>query len=186
MWSTLYSDHHPFIIAPRGNPPLLAAKSFRFESAWLTDQMYHDKVSSCWNYEKSLNQNLRDLENFLSTWKPDMLGEVKAKKKHLLARLDGIQKNMHNDQARGFLLRLEKKLHKELKSINVMWIPPSSGWLKLNTDGASKTSSDRSGCGGLLRGPDGQWIHGFATQLGFCSAYVAELWGVYEGLSFGA
>lgn len=39
----------------------------------------------------------------------------------------------------------------------MMWRPPSIGWLKLNTDGASKVSS----------------------------AYVVELWGVYEGLRLG-
>jgi ribonuclease HI len=37
-------------------------------------------------------------------------------------------------------------------------------------------------CGGIIRGSDGEWLGGFAKNFRICSAYVAELWGVYEGL----
>jgi ribonuclease HI len=40
-----------------------------------------------------------------------------------------------------------------------------------------------AGCGGVLRGSHGEWLGGFAKGIGLCSAFVAELWGVYEGLS---
>ncbi|MCH81999.1 putative non-LTR retroelement reverse transcriptase, partial [Trifolium medium] len=39
-------------------------------------------------------------------------------------------------------------------------------------------------CGGVIRGSDGEWIGGFAKCLRMCSAYIAELWGVYEGLLY--
>jgi len=39
-----------------------------------------------------------------------------------------------------------------------------------------------AGCGGVLRDDNGKWICGFSKWLGVCSAYVAELWGVLEGL----
>jgi ribonuclease HI len=58
-----------------------------------------------------------------------------------------------------------------------------NGWVKLNTDGASKEEG-WAGCGGIIRGSDGEWLGGFAKNLGRCSAFVAELWGVYEGLSY--
>jgi ribonuclease HI len=64
---------------------------------------------------------------------------------------------------------------------NIHWQPPSLGWIRLNTDGASK-GEDIAGCGGVLRGNNGEWICGFSKGLGACSAYVAELWGVFEGL----
>jgi len=34
-----------------------------------------------------------------------------------------------------------------------------------------------------LQGEDGEWICGFSKCIGICSAYVAELWRVFEGLT---
>ncbi|KAK4258121.1 hypothetical protein QN277_007613 [Acacia crassicarpa] len=62
------------------------------------------------------------------------------------------------------------------------WVAPGSGWVKLNVDGASRGEGNLAGCGGLLRGSDGEWIAGFARKLGSCSANKAELWGVLTGL----
>ncbi|GAU46467.1 hypothetical protein TSUD_402340 [Trifolium subterraneum] len=69
--------------------------------------------------------------------------------------------------------------------INVMigWEPPSQGWVKLNTDGARKNERV-AGCGGIIRNNIGDWIGGFAKHVGSCSAFVAELWGVLEGLNY--
>ena len=64
---------------------------------------------------------------------------------------------------------------------NIHWQSPDLGWIRLNTDGASK-GEDIAGCGRVLRGNNGEWICGFSKGLGACSAYVAELWGVFEGL----
>ncbi|MCI23311.1 ribonuclease H protein, partial [Trifolium medium] len=41
-----------------------------------------------------------------------------------------------------------------------------------------------AGCGGIIRDSDGHWIGSFAKSLGTCSAYVAELWGIFEGLKY--
>ncbi|XP_061339568.1 uncharacterized protein LOC133286197 [Gastrolobium bilobum] len=38
----------------------------------------------------------------------------------------------------------------------IRWIPPEDGWIKLNTNGASKGNPGIASCGGLLRGPDGR------------------------------
>jgi hypothetical protein len=59
----------------------------------------------------------------------------------------------------------------------VKWTPPRIGWVKLNTNGASKEGK-RAGCGAFIRGSDMEWIGGFAKFLGTCNAYVAELRGV--------
>nr|ABN08136.1 Ribonuclease H [Medicago truncatula] len=50
-------------------------------------------------------------------------------------------------------------------------------------DGASK-GEGIAGCGGVLRGDSGECICGFSKGLGAYSAYVAELWGVFEDLKF--
>ncbi|KAK2422286.1 Polynucleotidyl transferase, ribonuclease H superfamily protein [Trifolium repens] len=63
------------------------------------------------------------------------------------------------------------------------WKPPVGDWIKLNTDGACK-DENVAGCGGILRNNAGEWCGGFAKHLGKCSAFVAELWGVLEGLQY--
>ncbi|PKI65311.1 hypothetical protein CRG98_014275 [Punica granatum] len=62
------------------------------------------------------------------------------------------------------------------------WKQPSPGWIKLNTDGASKGNPSPAGAGGVLRKEDGVWIVGFARYVGIATAAVAELWGVLSGL----
>jgi ribonuclease HI len=64
----------------------------------------------------------------------------------------------------------------------VAWKAPPNGWCALNTDGAAKEQMKQAGCGGVLRDAEGRWIEGFAKYLGHTSAYMTELWGVYEGL----
>lgn len=49
-------------------------------------------------------------------------------------------------------------------------------------DGASQGNPDLAIAGGVLRDGDGGWVHGFSLNIGFCSAPLAELWGVYYGL----
>ncbi|MCH79274.1 putative non-LTR retroelement reverse transcriptase [Trifolium medium] len=67
--------------------------------------------------------------------------------------------------------------------IQVGWNHPEGDWIMLNTDGASRRS-DLAGCGGLLRNSNGQWLGGFSHHLGCCNSYLAELWGVLDGLTF--
>lgn len=72
--------------------------------------------------------------------------------------------------------------NRSLSHIQVKWSPPKSGWVALNTDGAARDGSEIAGCGGLLRDQFGNCICGFSKFLGKTTVYVAELWGVYEGL----
>jgi hypothetical protein len=65
----------------------------------------------------------------------------------------------------------------------IRWIPPKPLFVMLNTDGAYK-DHQIAGCGGVIRGNDGEWHGGFAKCVGLCSAFVAELWGVVEGLKY--
>ncbi|WCJ36333.1 Polynucleotidyl transferase ribonuclease H-like superfamily protein [Euphorbia peplus] len=64
----------------------------------------------------------------------------------------------------------------------VKWIPPDDGWIKINTDGASKGNPGLASAGGVLRGASGAWFGGFAVNLGICTAFLAELWGLFFGL----
>jgi ribonuclease HI len=64
----------------------------------------------------------------------------------------------------------------------IRWKPPQVLFVKLNTDGAYK-ADQAAGCGGVIRGSQGEWLGGFAKGVGLCSAFAAELWGVLEGLT---
>ncbi|KAL4330206.1 hypothetical protein AHAS_Ahas13G0376900 [Arachis hypogaea] len=65
----------------------------------------------------------------------------------------------------------------------VGWKPLPKGWLKLNVNGASVEIADKAGCGGLLRNENGKWVAGLTHTIGNCSAFIAELWGVVQGLN---
>ncbi|XP_015936169.1 uncharacterized protein LOC107462117 [Arachis duranensis] len=65
---------------------------------------------------------------------------------------------------------------------NICWECPPEDWMKVNTDGAAKGNPGMAGCGGLIRNYQGRWIAGFVANIGYCTAYYAELWGVYYGL----
>jgi hypothetical protein len=71
----------------------------------------------------------------------------------------------------------------------IAWQCLEKGWLCLGTDGSSQ-GEVITACGGLIRNSNGQWLDGFLKNLGRCNAYLAKLWGVYEGLclacNFGA
>jgi ribonuclease HI len=65
----------------------------------------------------------------------------------------------------------------------ISWKLPKSSFVSLNTDGASKDHQE-AGCGGIVRGSQGEWIGGFSKSVGRCSAFIAELWGILEGLRY--
>ena len=73
----------------------------------------------------------------------------------------------------GKLLGIKCKIVKQVR-----WEKPCSGWLKLNTDGASMGNPGLAGGGGLLRDEDGSWIGGFARKIGISSSFTTELWAI--------
>jgi ribonuclease HI len=76
----------------------------------------------------------------------------------------------------------EQARTERIQQVSVAWLPPPSGWVVLNSDGAARTNDKTAGCGGVLRDDRGMWLVGFAKALGDTTAYMAELWGIYEGL----
>jgi ribonuclease HI len=63
----------------------------------------------------------------------------------------------------------------------ISWKPLPEVWVRLNTNGSCK-EGNRVWCGGLVRGSEGEWLGGFSKFAGSCSACIAELWEVLEGL----
>ncbi|GAU51253.1 hypothetical protein TSUD_412460, partial [Trifolium subterraneum] len=121
-------------------------------------------VTTCFWLWKWRNKRVHE-PNHTSQWKPWSF------------ILNLVNEYKYTKQAR----ETEKPCQKELKDIK--WIYPAKGWVCLNTDGAAKSDTGIAGCGGILRNDNGIWICGFSKFLGNTSAYMAEVWGLYEGLS---
>ncbi|MCH84271.1 RNA-directed DNA polymerase (Reverse transcriptase), partial [Trifolium medium] len=89
------------------------------------------------------------------------------------------------NQVHSYKITQQRYFHMEeltKTEIHISWKPPQCDWILLNTDGAAKKETGMTGCGGLLRDSNGRWVVGFAKNLGNTNAYMAELWGLYEGL----
>ena len=68
--------------------------------------------------------------------------------------------------------------------MSLPWIPPSPGWVKLNTNGSFATDG-MAGAGMVLRGADGSIIFSACRELRSCRDMLeAELCACMEGLSF--
>lgn len=60
------------------------------------------------------------------------------------------------------------------EEVCVTWIKPPTHWLKLNSDGAFRLSSDTTGCGGLIRDDNGRWVGGFFRNIGASAVFKAK------------
>ena len=59
---------------------------------------------------------------------------------------------------------------------------PPYNWVPLNTDGAAKGNPGSAGGGGVFRSHRGEWLGGFAENIGCCTSTKAELKAVLRGL----
>ena len=100
-----------------------------------------------------------------------------------LATNPGLQLLVKN-QTREFVYCVANpKKVRTMISKEVKWVRPAPGWAKLNTNGSFSSSNGRAGCGGIIRGSDGQWITRFAMSINASSSFAAKLWALREGLS---
>lgn len=68
------------------------------------------------------------------------------------------------------------------ESVLVKWTPPRQDFYKLNTDGALNHVTKKASAGGLIRDTEGCWVQGFMVNIGPATSFLAELWGLREGL----
>ena len=71
---------------------------------------------------------------------------------------------------------------RDMSKFFVHWEAPLEHWIRLNIDGVSKGNLGVIGAGGILRGHYGNWIKGFAINLGTCTYVKAELTALIKGL----
>lgn len=92
-------------------------RPFRIESAWLTHDSFKNSMCGWWQSEGDLDQKLANVEGELRIWKHTTFGCMRTKKRTLLTRLGGIQKQSHAGNINKYLCQLEKNLQGELNEI---------------------------------------------------------------------
>ncbi|XP_021723765.1 uncharacterized protein LOC110691155 [Chenopodium quinoa] len=133
--SAVHSDHCPLFISPNGFVPMQSLhRPFRFQATWLTHENFKDFVAEKWDKHGNLINSLAKLSTDLQHWNRDVFGNIFKQKRHLLARIAGVQKKMAVQVDRG-LIKLEAKLRRDLDEIlereEVLWYQKARiEWLK--------------------------------------------------------
>ncbi|KAK9983118.1 hypothetical protein SO802_032643 [Lithocarpus litseifolius] len=65
---------------------------------------------------------------------------------------------------------------------HIRWEKPTSGWMKLNTNGSSDDLVGVAGGGGLIRDEQGNWVAGYTRRVGKANSFTAEAWALRDGL----
>ncbi|MCH92036.1 RNA-directed DNA polymerase (Reverse transcriptase), partial [Trifolium medium] len=180
-----FLDHHPILISPKDAPFIRAPRQFRFESAWLLDNTYNSMLNASWKGDVSLVENLENVKQGINQWKIQTFDQVILKKKEIMARLNGIQANIHNGNNGRGLRRLEQKLQDELSDIlekeELMWFQRSRAkWL---CDGDRNTryyhtktvSRRRKNNVLMLKNEEGQWIDDVDQLQGMVNEFFHKL-----------
>lgn len=82
-----------------------------------------------------------------------------------------------------FHLGLSNHMRSNKDFIPVVWTPPPTSTLKINTDGSHNKDSNLIASGGIIRDDSGPWVCGFSKFLGNGDPLLAELWGILLGIN---
>ncbi|KAL0011105.1 hypothetical protein SO802_006213 [Lithocarpus litseifolius] len=108
-----HSDHCPVMlqvlpkVQRRGNRP------FKFQTCWLSDPSYPHVVNQAWRHSDALEEAIKHFKRDAINWNKVQFGNIFARKKNIMARLNGIQRTL-SIRPSSFLLNLENALLKEL------------------------------------------------------------------------
>lgn len=120
-----FSYHHTIMITLSSSNHERILKPFCFESAWILENNYVDRLKGYWNNKDDLIKKLKRIEDDAIDWKNFSVQHVQKVKRRIMARLKGIKKGIQNRNNNLGLLRIEKKLQAELKLIlrqeELMW-----------------------------------------------------------------
>ena len=108
------SDHSPLLIATGGFVRPHARKTpFWFQAVWTSQSHLEQLIQDTWCPIASLSRNLQHLASTLAIWNREVFGNLFFRKRHLWARIKGIQRAL-NTGGPLYLRKLEYKLRAEL------------------------------------------------------------------------
>lgn len=127
------SDHHPLLLYTGLKGSDTRKSMFRFEAAWLTHPNFRSFMNITWKDNVDWESQKSNFTNACKIWNCDVFGDIFARKRRLLNRLNGIQKQT-NKEANPFVRRLEAKLlleyNETLIQEEILWFQKSrSRWL---------------------------------------------------------
>ncbi|XP_023878054.1 uncharacterized protein LOC111990509 [Quercus suber] len=111
-----FSDHHPVLIElwkPNANG---LEQPFRFQTMWLLHPDFYRIVREAWPEGANLTMATTEFMRKAKKWNYEAFGNLFVKKKRVLARLNGTQKELA-DYPSESLLSLENQLIEEYSSI---------------------------------------------------------------------
>lgn len=82
------------------------------------------------------------------------------------------------------LIRKMEQYTPDLKVTKVIWECPIEGWIKVNTDGASKGSSERSSIGFVVRDEEGDVIYVLGKEIPHATNNEAEALAIVDALKY--
>lgn len=109
----IFNSNHAPVLVRLKNKSESKKYGFKFQAAWLTHPEFTNKVRELWNDEETTSDNNKRIAPMLMDWNRRCFGNIHKRKKHLLARLEGIQKAMEIKHHNG-LIKLDYKLRREL------------------------------------------------------------------------
>ncbi|KAK8510248.1 hypothetical protein V6N11_000540 [Hibiscus sabdariffa] len=69
-----------------------------------------------------------------------------------------------------------------LDTVLQSWLRSPLGWVKVNADASVNLADGKAAIGCVIRDDHGDWIRGFARNVGRCSILFAKLWAVHDSL----
>ncbi|XVF31294.1 hypothetical protein REPUB_Repub16aG0133600 [Reevesia pubescens] len=123
------SDHCPVLLQiSKGGFRNAICRPFRFEAAWLTHDSFSSFIEERWRKDESLHENLKAFTPAIKEWNTSVFGNNFTRKKKLLARLEGVQRNLET-RPNKFLYKLENELLVEYNEVlmqeELLWFQKS-------------------------------------------------------------
>lgn len=113
----IHSDHCPVLVQLKPNCRQTLEKPFRFQTMWMSHPGFKDLVIESWSERPcSLTNSINTLSRLATRWNKETFGNIFHKKKHLMARILGIQRSLARKPS-SFLTELEKQLRREYSVI---------------------------------------------------------------------
>ncbi|XP_028113017.1 uncharacterized protein LOC114311151 [Camellia sinensis] len=104
-----------------------ATRPFRFEAAWISHPGFLDIINSSWtNMHNNLLDSTAEFTRRVTEWNKEVFGNIFKRKRHLLARIEGIQKTLANNFSHNLHV-LEQEL---LKQYNVTLLQEETLWFQ--------------------------------------------------------
>ena len=105
----VFSDHYPVLLELAKPPTEMRTKPFRFQSMCLLHPKFPSVVKESWDKEPSLNNAISVFTRKDKHWNVNVFGNLFARKRKVLVRLNGAQKALVNNPSDS-LIQLEKQL----------------------------------------------------------------------------